>query len=94
MCIHVTEDKELPAMVSATLQHSTTGITRSTGTLHTSAKACLTSVAIRIHIRICDPDRHQTLIICSLAHFQPSLKISCKCIWKFLHKVDNGQRDK
>jgi len=43
-------------------------ITRSTGTLHTSAKARLTGVAIRICIRICYPDRHQNLIVCSLAH--------------------------
>jgi len=50
--------------------------TRSTGTVHTSANARLTSVAIRIRIR--DPDRHQNLIICSLTHCQPFLKISCK----------------
>ena len=30
-----------------------------------------------------DPDRHQNLIICSLAHCEPSLKISCKSVWKF-----------
>ena len=41
--------------------------TRSTGTVHTSAKARPTSVAIRIGMRIRDPDRHQNLIICSLA---------------------------
>jgi len=46
--------------------------TRSIGTVHTSAKARLTSVAIRIQIH--DTDRHQNLIICSLAHWQP-LKI-------------------
>jgi len=34
-----------------------------------------------------DLDRHQNLIICSLANCQPSLKISCKSIWKFLCKV-------
>ena len=33
--------------------------TRSTGTVHTSAKAHLTSVAIRTRIRIPDSDRHQ-----------------------------------
>jgi len=60
-------------------------LTRSTGTLHTSAKACLTQICIRIH----DPDRQQNLIICSLAHCQHSLRISCKCVWKFLHKVAN-----
>jgi len=42
---------------------------RSTGTVYTSAKACLISVAIwirihiRIRIRIRDPDRHQNLIL-------------------------------
>jgi len=64
-------------------------ITRSTGTVHTSAKACLTSVMIQI----CDLDSHQNLIICSLAHCQPSLKISCKSVSKFLHKVANRQTD-
>jgi len=43
--------------------------TRSTETVHTSTKARLTSVTILIH----DLDRHQNLIICSLAHCQPSL---------------------
>jgi len=41
----------------------------------------------RIRIRIHDPDRHQNLIICSLAHCQPSLKISCKSVPKFLRKL-------
>jgi len=45
--------------------------TRSTGTVHTPAKARLTSVAIRIRIRIGigirETDRHKNLIICSLA---------------------------
>jgi len=41
-----------------------------------------------------DPDHHQNLIICSLAHCQPSLKISCKSIWKFLPKVANRQTNK
>jgi len=49
-------------------------ITSSTGTVHTSAKARL------IRIRICDPDCTQNLIVCSLAHCQPSLKISCKSV--------------
>jgi len=44
--------------------------------------------------RICDPDRHQNLIISSLAHCQLSLKISCKSIWKFLHKAANKQTDR
>jgi len=37
-------------------------LTRSTGTVHTSARARLTSVAIRIRIRIHNPDGHQKLI--------------------------------
>ena len=41
-----------------------------------------------------DPDCHQNLIIRSLAHCQPSLKISCKSVWKFLCKVANRQTDK
>ena len=40
-----------------------------------------------------DMDHHQNLIICSLAHCQPSLKISCKSIWKFLCKVANRHTD-
>ena len=92
-------------------------ITISTGTVHTSTKARLNSVAIwqismssrfmsinhSPYLPIVtnpekqslhpdgDLDRHQNLIICSLAHCQPSLKISCKYIWKFLHKVVNRQ---
>ena len=70
--------------------------TRCTGTVHTSTKARLISVAIQIRIRIwiLDPDRHQNLDICSLAHCQPSLKISCKSVHKFLRKVANRQTDK
>ena len=49
--------------------------TISTGTVHTSVKARLPVSR--------DLDRHQYLIICSLAHCQPSLKISCKSVWKF-----------
>ena len=41
-----------------------------------------------------DPDRHQNLSICSLAHCQPSLKILCKSVWKLLRKVLNKQTDK
>jgi len=52
--------------------------TRCTGTVHTSAKACLTSVAIRIR----EPDHQQNIIICSLAYCQPSLKISCNSVQK------------
>ena len=72
--------------------------TRSTGTVHTSAKTRLTSVAIRIRIRIQirDPDRHQNLIICSLAHCRRSMQIglSCKSIGEFLRKVADKQTDK
>jgi len=50
--------------------------TRSTGTVHTFAKAYLTSVTIQIHIWVTifypdpvrDLDRYQNLIICSLFH--------------------------
>jgi len=41
-----------------------------------------------------DPDHHQNLIICSLSHCQPSLKISCKSVWTFLREVANRQTDK
>jgi len=41
-----------------------------------------------------DPDRHQNLTICSVAHCQPSLKISCKFVWKFLRKVANRQTNR
>ena len=40
-----------------------------------------------------DPDRHQNLITCSVAHCQPSLKISCKSVRKFLRKVANRETD-
>jgi len=50
-----------------------------------------TSVAIRIRIRI--PNRLQNLIVCSLAHCQPSLKIACKSVRKFLRKVANRQTE-
>jgi len=81
-------------------------LTRSTGTVHTSVKARLTSVATRIQIRIRygsviripirHPDRHQNLIICycSPAHWQPFLKISCKSFWKFLRKVASIQTNR
>ena len=39
------------------------------------------------HVRICEWDRHQNLIICC----QPSLKISSKSVRKFLHEVANKQ---
>jgi len=62
------------------------------GTVHTSAKARLTSVVTRIRIR--DTDRHQNLVICSLAHCQPSLKISCSFCAKLLTDIANGQTDR
>jgi len=62
--------------------------TRSTGTVHTSAKARLTRIRIR------DPDSHQNLIICSWAHCQPTLKMSCKSVRKFLRIVDNKQSNR
>ena len=55
--------------------------TRSTRTVHTSAKACM------IH----DPDHHQNLILCSLAYCEPSVKISCKSIQTFMRKAANMQ---
>jgi len=65
---------------------------RSTGTVqYSSTKALLTIVAIRICIRICHPNCHRNLIICSLAHCQPSLEISCKYVQKFFCKVANRQ---
>ena len=42
-----------------------------------------------------DPDRHQNLIFCSLAHCQPFLKISCKSVWEFCAKLlTDKQTDK
>ena len=90
-CFFATRCSAELRLVSAVIQ------TRSTGTAHTSAKARLTSVAIRIRnririgVRIRDPDRHRNLIICSLAHCQPSLKISCKSVRTFLCKFANRQ---
>jgi len=67
-------------------------VTTSIGAVHTSGKADgrLSSVAIRIR----DPDRHQNLTTCSLAHCQPSLKISCKSVRTSLRKVANRQTNK
>jgi len=65
---------------------------RTTGTVHTSTKARLTSVAIRIWIR--HPDRRRNVAICSLAHCQRCPKISCKSVQKFLRKVANRQTDR
>ena len=69
---------------------------RRTGTVHTSAKACLASVAIRIRIRlrISESDRHKNLTFCSLSHCQPFLKISCKSFRKFLRKVADRQTNR
>jgi len=36
----------------------------------------------------------KNLFICSMAHCQPSLKISCKSVQKFLRKVANRHRDR
>ena len=58
--------------------------TRSSGTLHTSAKARLTSVAIQIWIHMWT-DRQQNLIICSMA--QPSLKIYANPLRSFCAKL-------
>jgi len=60
--------------------------------VHTSATSRLTSVAIQIRIR--DSDRHQYLVVYSLAHCQASLKIPYKSVRKFLRKVANKQTDK
>ena len=73
--------------------------TRSTGTVHTSVKASLTSVSIRIYgsgsvSGSVDPYRHQNLIVCSLANCQPSLKISRKSVRTFLRKVASGQTNR
>ena len=81
------------------LTHGTIEGTTSTGTVHTSAKARLTSVAISVppyaeSVRDDesgkqslypdgDRNRHQHLTVSSLAHCQPSLKISCKSVRKF-----------
>jgi len=41
-----------------------------------------------------DPDRHQNLTTCSMASYQPFLKISCKSVGKFLRKVANKQTNR
>jgi len=69
--------------------------TRSNGAVHTSAKARLTSVAIQIRIRIPDPDRHQMLIICSLAYCQPPSKFHADPFESFCAKLlTNRQTDR
>jgi len=78
--------------------------------VHTSAKVRPTSAAIwRISISISpnsdeyakqslypdgDLDLQQNVIIRSLAHYQPSVNISCKSVQKFLRKVADSQTDK
>jgi len=59
--------------------------TTSTWTVHTSAKARLTGVAIRIRIRIRDLDRHLPPKFNHLfiGHCQPSLRMSWKSVRKF-----------
>jgi len=64
-------------------------VTRTTGTVHTSDKAQLTSVTTQIHIR--GLDCHHNLIIRSLAHCQSSLIILCKSVQKFSCKIANRQ---
>jgi len=113
--------------------------TRSTGTVHTSANAYLTSVVISLPLSVMgwwrndvivamaipalhrsvaqcnqlippfispnsdesgkqslypdgDLDCHQNLTVCSVAHCQASLIISCKSIQKFLCKVATGRQ--
>jgi len=41
-----------------------------------------------------DSDSHQNLIICSVAHCQPSMKILCKSVPKFLCKDANRQTNR
>jgi len=41
-----------------------------------------------------NPDRQQNLIVCSLANCQHSLKISCKSVQQFLHKVASRQTNR
>jgi len=71
------------------LQLSQKYITRSILTVHTSAKIRLTSVAIRIRIciRIRDPDRHQNVIIYSLAHFNIPWKFHANPFGIFCSKL-------
>ena len=54
--------------------------TTSAGTVHTAYLRQRTSYQCRDMDPNPDPDRHQNLIIRSLAHCQPSLKISCKSV--------------
>jgi len=92
-------------------------VTRSTRTVHTSAKGLLVhtllcSVTQRIRLMLLsvspnsdesgrqslypdgDPDHYRNLISCSLAHCQPSLKLSCKSLQTFLRKVGKRQTDR
>jgi len=64
--------------------------TRSNGTVHTSAKTHLTSVAIRMSI--CDLDRHQNLIICSLAYWHLPSKFHAICLEVFVQLLTDKQR--
>jgi len=69
--------------------------------MRTSAKARLTSVAIRLRIRIRDPDRHQNLIISSIGSsrtfpdnfIQIRLDVFAQSSWQ-THKQTNKQRRK
>ena len=73
------------------LMHVIQKTTRSTETVHTSAKASFTIVAIRI--QSCDLDCHQKfnhLLIGPVPTFREN-KISCKYVQKYLRKVANRQ---
>ena len=56
-----------------------------------SAYLCQDTIIIIIQHQYRDPDHHENLIICSLAHCQPSQKLSCKSVQKFLCKVANRE---
>jgi len=45
-------------------------------------------------VSVPDPDHNQNLIFCLMAHCQPSWKISCKSVSKFLRKFANKQTDR
>ena len=80
--------KMLSSNISSTCPHSMVNFgPLAAEIVHTSPKARLTSAVIRIR----NPDRQQNLTICSSANCQPSLKISCKSVRKFLRKVANRQ---
>ena len=75
--------KLLTYFAKQAMSRGPTKTSRSTGTVHTSAKARLTSIAIRVQTVSRSPPKFN---LCSLAHRQSSLKISCKSVQKFLQK--------